>query len=126
MTRKIVDTNNAPAAVGPYSQAVWHDDLLFLSGQTPLEPATGRLVEGDISAQAEQVFKNIHAVLEAAGLNFDNAIKLTVFLTDMNNYVAVNEVYAKQFEAPFPARSAVAVAALPVNAQVEIELVAHR
>ena len=79
MTRKIVDTDNAPAAVGPYSQAVWHDDLLFLSGQTPLDPATGKLVEGDISAQAEQVFKNMLAVLEEVDLSFDNAIKLTVF-----------------------------------------------
>ena len=126
MSRKTVTSQNAPAAVGPYSQAVWNGNTLFMSGQIPLDPKTGKVVEGDVSAQAQQVFTNIKAVLEEAGLSLEHAVKLTVFLTDMNDFAAVNAVYEKQFEAPYPARSAIAVAALPLGVQVEIEVIARR
>jgi len=125
MARKEISAKDA-AAIGPYSHGVDADGLIFLSGQTPIDPKTGKLVEGDIQAQTEQVFKNLSKVLEAAGLTFDNVQKANVFLTDMNNFAAMNEVYKKQFTKPFPARTTIGVAALPMNAQVEIEMIAKR
>ena len=113
-------------AVGPYSHAVEAGDLIFLSGQTPLDSATGKLVEGDIEAQTEQCFVNLFNVLAAAGLTEANVVKANVFLTDMGNFAAMNKVYATKFSAPYPARSTVAVAGLPIGAQVEIELIARK
>ena len=126
MTRKHVESAKAPAAIGPYSQGVWAGDLLYLSGQTPLDPATGMLVDGDIGAQTARVFDNLEAVLDGAGLSMHDVIKCNVFLTTMADFVAMNDVYMLRFEAPFPARSTVAVAGLPLGALVEIELVARR
>lgn len=118
----------APGAksVGPYSHAAEANGFVFVSGQIPLDNATGKLVEGDISAQAEQVFKNIRNVLSAAKLEMSDVVKVQVFLTDMTNFQAVNAVYEKQFAPPYPARSAFGVAALPLGAEVEIELIAAR
>ena len=124
MSRKAVTAEGA-AVVGPYSQAVRAGELLFLSGQTSLDPATGRLVEGGVGAQTEQCFRNLFAVLRAAGLSPDAVVKVNVFLTDMADFPAMNEVYARQFERPYPARSTVGVAALPLGARIEIELVAR-
>ena len=125
MSRKSFTAAGA-TAVGPYSHAVEAGDLVFLSGQTPLDSATGKLVEGDIAAQTEQCFKNLFAVLAAADLSEADVVKANVFLTDMGNFAAMNQVYATKFTAPYPARSTVAVAGLPLGAQVEIELVARR
>ncbi len=126
MTRQIVSSDKAPVAIGPYSQAVWAGDLLYLSGQTPLDPGTGKLAGDDVAAQTRQVFDNLEAVVTAAGLTMHDVIKCNVFLTTMEDFAAMNEVYATRFEAPFPSRSTVAVAALPLSARVEIELVAKR
>ena len=125
MSRKSFTAAGA-TAVGPYSHAVEAGDLVFLSGQTPLDSATGKLVEGDIAAQTEQCFKNLFAVLASAGLSEADVVKANVFLTDMGNFTAMNQVYATKFSAPYPARSTVAVAGLPLGAQVEIELIARR
>ena len=125
MSRKSFTAAGA-TAVGPYSHAVEAGDMVFLSGQTPLDSATGKLVEGDIAAQTEQCFKNLFAVLASAGLSEADVVKANVFLTDMGNFAAMNQVYATKFSAPFPARSTVAVAGLPLGAQVEIELIARR
>jgi 2-iminobutanoate/2-iminopropanoate deaminase len=122
--KKVIATPDAPAAVGPYSQAVSIGGLLFCAGQIPLDPATGEIVAGDVAAQTERVCANIAAVLAAGGMTFANAVKTTVFLTDMANFGAMNAVYAKYFPEPFPARSTVAVAGLPRGAQVEIEVTA--
>lgn len=119
-------TAKGGATVGPYSHAVETDGLVFLSGQTPLDPATGKLVEGDVAAQTKQCFANLFAVLEAAGLSGDDVVKTTVFLTDMANFPAMNAVYAERFASPFPARSTVGVRELPLGAMVEIEMVARR
>jgi 2-iminobutanoate/2-iminopropanoate deaminase len=124
MTRESIRTDGAPAPVGPYSQAVKAAGFVFSSGQIPLDPATGQLVAGDVRAEAEMVFRNLAAVLEAAGSSLDRAVKVLVFLTDMADFGAVNEVYARWFKEPYPARSCVAVAGLPKGARVEIELVA--
>ncbi len=113
------------AAVGPYSHGVVSDGHAFLSGQTPLDPATGRLVDGDIGAQTRQCFANLGAVLTAAGLTFDDVVKCNVFLTDMGDFAAMNAVYAEHFDEPYPARTTIGVAALPLGASVEIELVAR-
>ena len=121
----ITNAPGAPNAVGPYSYGVVAGDMVFLSGQTPIDPATGKLVEGDIAAQTEQVFKNIEAVLKAAGRTFKDVVKCNVYLTDMANFAAMNAVYATKFEAPYPARTTVAVAALPLGCIVEIECVAR-
>lgn len=126
MARERVDTSHAPAAIGPYSQGVWAGDLLFLSGQTPIDPRTGNLVEGDVAAQTARVFDNLQAVLSAAGLSLDDVVKCNVFLTTMDDFAAMNDVYGRYFTPPFPARSTVAVAGLPLSARVEIELVARR
>ncbi len=125
MSRKSFTAAGA-TAVGPYSHAVEAGDLVYLSGQTPLDSATGKLVEGDIAAQTEQCFKNLFAVLASAGLSEADVIKANVFLTDMGDFAAMNKVYATKFSAPYPARSTVAVAALPIGAQVEIELIARK
>ena len=125
MARKSFTAAGA-TAVGPYSHAVEAGDLIFLSGQTPLDSATGKLVEGDIAIQTEQCFKNLFAVLASAGLSEADVVKANVFLTDMGNFAAMNQVYATKFSAPYPARSTVAVAGLPLGAQVEIELIARR
>ena len=121
--KEVVHTDNAPAAVGPYSQAVKIGNLLFTAGQIPLDPATMKLVEGDVTAQTEQVMKNLDAVLTAAGTNFDNVIKSTVFLQDMGDFGAMNAVYGRFAGENPPARSAVEVAALPLGARVEIEMI---
>jgi 2-iminobutanoate/2-iminopropanoate deaminase len=117
-------SEGAPAPIGPYSQAVRCGSLLFCSGQTPIDPATGELAPGDISAQARQVMRNLEAVLAAAKLGFANVVKSTIFLVDMADFNAVNGVYGGYFGAVPPARSTVAVAALPRNARVEIEMIA--
>ena len=122
--KRIIATSDAPAAVGPYSQAVAVGGMLFCAGQIPLDPATGEIVAGDVAAQTERVCANIDAVLKAGGMTFANVIKTTVFLTDMANFSAMNTVYAKYFTEPFPARSTVAVAALPRGSLVEIEVIA--
>lgn len=122
--KKVIATNNAPAAIGPYSQAVQVGNMLFASGQLGLDPVTGNFVEGGIKEQTTQAFKNIHAILAEAGLTIDNVVKTTVFLSDMGDFAAMNEVYAQQFTGAFPARSAVAVKTLPKNGLVEIEIIA--
>jgi len=119
-----IATKEAPAAIGPYSQAVRAGDLLFCSGQIPLDPATGEIVRGDVSAQTEQVMKNIAAVLAAAGAGFGDVIKSTIYLADMSDFAAVNEIYGRCFGDHKPARSTVAVSELPRAALVEIEVVA--
>lgn len=126
MPRFTVDAPDAPAPVGPYSHAASRDPgaLLFLSGQTPIDPATGALVEGTAAEQARQVFSNLAGVLACAGSTFDDVVKVNVYLVDMADFAAVNEVYATVFARPYPARTTVAVAALPLGARVEIELVA--
>ena len=126
MKRQIVATDAAPKAVGPYSQAVWAGDLLFCAGQIPLEPATGNIVPGGITEQATRVLENIRGLLQSQGLDFRNVVKSTVFLSDMNNFAAMNEVYASFFTREPPARSTVQVARLPKDALVEIEVVAAR
>ena len=124
--KQIIDTKNAPAAIGPYSQAVWAGDLLFCSGQIAIDPATGQLVEGDAPTQARQVLTNAKAVLEAAGLTLAHVVKATVFFKNMGDFQAVNEVYASFFQAPYPARSGVEVARLPRDVLVEIEVIAKK
>lgn len=123
---KIISTASAPAAVGPYSQAVDCGDTVYLSGQIPLDPATGLIVGGDVTAQAHRMFKNIAAVLAQAGLGFGNVVKTTVFLDDIGDFAAVNAVYAEYFTEPYPARSCVEVAALPKGAKCECECIARR
>jgi len=125
MSRKSFTAAGA-TAVGPYSHAVEAGNLIFLSGQTPLDSSTGKLAEGGIVAQTEQVFKNLFNVLASAGLTEADVVKANVFLTDMGNFAAMNTVYAAKFSAPYPARSTVAVAGLPLGAQVEIELIARK
>lgn len=122
--KKIVATDRAPKAIGPYSQAVRSGDLLFLSGQIPLDPASGEMVTGDVTVQTERVMENIAAVLVEAGLSFESVVKTTIFLTDLANFGAVNEIYGSRFSLAPPARSTVEVKGLPRGAQVEIEVVA--
>ncbi len=122
--REAVRTDRAPAAVGPYSQAVKAGDSVWVSGQIPLDPATGTLVPGDVEAQARQVLKNIGAILEAAGSGFDRVVKATVYLTDLGDFDVVNRVYAEFMPSPPPARVAVEVSRLPRGARVEIDAVA--
>jgi 2-iminobutanoate/2-iminopropanoate deaminase len=124
MNREIIATDKAPAAVGPYSQAVRAGDFIFTAGQIPLDPATGHMVEGGIEAQTRQALTNLSAVLEAAGTALANVVKTTVFLTDIGEFKLMNSVYAEFFPDAPPARSAVQVAALPLGARVEIESVA--
>lgn len=125
MSRKIVETDKAPAAIGPYSQAVVSGQTVFVSGQIPINPETGELVEGDIAAQTHQVMKNLKAVLEAANTGFDKVIKMQIFLKDMDDFGAVNEVYGSYLSQPYPARACVEVARLPKNVAVEIDAIAN-
>ena len=119
-----ISSPDAPKAIGPYSQAVRAGQLLFVSGQVPLDPATGQLVDGDIAAQTRRVFDNLGAVLKAGGRSFADVVRATVFLADMNDFAAVNEVYGTYFSEPYPARATVQVARLPKDARVEIDLIA--
>ena len=122
--KKVIATKQAPAAIGPYSQAIEVGNMLFASGQLGLDPETGDFAPGGVKAQAEQSFRNIQAILAEAGYTMENVVKTTVYLADMANFAAVNEVYAAQFSGDFPARSAVAVKTLPKNGLVEIEVIA--
>jgi 2-iminobutanoate/2-iminopropanoate deaminase len=122
----VICTKNAPAAVGPYSQAIDCGDLVFLSGQIPLVPETGLVADGGLEAQAHQMFANIKAVLAEAGMSLSNVVKTTVFMTDLSQFAAFNAVYAEYFKAPYPARSCVEVSALPKGVLVECELIAKR
>jgi len=124
--KKVIKTVKAPAAIGPYSQAIQVSDMLFVSGQLPINPATGNIEATDIKGQTQQAFDNIKAILEAANTNLDNVVKSTVLLADMCLFAEMNDVYAKQFSGNFPARSAFAVKALPKGALVEIEVIALR
>ncbi len=124
MSRIAVNTKSAPRAIGPYSQAICTDTLVFCSGQIPLDPTTGALIDGDIAAQTRQVLKNVHAILEAAGSSLEKVVKTTVFLADIADFAAVNAVYAEFFPDEPPARSAFQVAALPKGARIEIEALA--
>ena len=123
--KQMIHTDSAPAAIGPYSQAIQIGDLLFVSGQVPIDPSTGAVVEGDVKAQAQQSLNNLKAILNAAGTNMGAVVKTTVFLADMNDFAAMNEVYAQFFQEPCPARSAVQVGRLPKDAKVEIEAIAQ-
>lgn len=122
--KKIISTPNAPAAVGPYSQAVEVNGTLYISGQIPLDPETGKIVEGGITEQTKQVFKNIKAILTVAGYSFDDVVKSTCLLSDMANFGAMNEVYGKYYVVDKPARAAFSVKGLPLNALIEIETIA--
>jgi 2-iminobutanoate/2-iminopropanoate deaminase len=123
MSKTIITTQNAPAAIGPYSQAVATEKFVFTSGQLPIDPSTGKIPEGTIEEKAHIVFKNLDAIAKEAGTSLDNTVKTTVYLADINDFAAVNQVYAQYFKEPFPARSAFQVAALPLGADVEIEAV---
>ncbi len=124
--KRAITSDRAPKAVGPYSQAVAFGDLLFCSGQIPLDPVSGAVVSSDVAAQTERVIENIKAVLTVNAMTLDDVIKTTVFLTTMDDFAAMNEVYARHFAQPFPARSTVAVLALPRGAKVEIEVTAAK
>ena len=123
MAKQIISTQLAPAAIGTYSQAVRAGNTLWVSGQIPLDPATKEMVSGDIEAQIRRVFDNIKAIVTAAGATLDDVVKLTIFLIDLQNFALLNKVMAEYFREPYPARAAVGVAALPRNAQVEVECV---
>jgi reactive intermediate/imine deaminase len=123
MPRIPISTEQAPAAIGPYSQAVRRGSFVFLSGQIPLDPATGQLVEGDIAAQARRVFDNLRAVCAAAGGSFEDVVRVGIYLTDLGDFAAVNAVMAENFAAPFPARSTIEVSALPRGARVEVDAI---
>jgi reactive intermediate/imine deaminase len=125
MSRQIIHTERAPQAIGTYSQAVRAGDTVYLSGQVPLDPASMQLVSGDFEAQARRVFENLKAVAEAAGGSLAQAVKVTIFLTDLGNFPKVNEAMAQYFSKPYPARSTIGVAQLPRGAQIEIECVLH-
>jgi 2-iminobutanoate/2-iminopropanoate deaminase len=126
MIRKNSTSEKAPAAIGPYSQAIWAGDLLYLSGQTPIDPANNKLVEGDIQSQTARAFDNLEAVLHGAGLTMDHVIKCNVYLTSMSHFSGMNEVYKTRFNTPYPARTTVAVLELPLGALVEIEMIAKK
>lgn len=122
--KEIVSTENAPSAIGPYSQAIKTGNMVFVSGQIPIDPATGEFVSNDVTEQTEQVLKNLSAVLEAAGSSLNNVVKTTVFLADMNDFAAMNEIYGRFFSENKPARATVQAARLPRDARVEIECIA--
>ena len=123
--KTVISTTNAPAAIGPYSQALRIGNIVFTSGQIPIDPATGSFVEGGIKEQTRQSLLNVKAILNEAGTTMDHVIKTTVFMADMNDFAEMNSVYAEFFNAPYPARSAVAVKTLPKGALVEIEVIAE-
>ena len=122
--RQAVSTPSAPQAIGPYSQAIKAGSLLFVSGQVPIDPATGAIVEGDIAVQTRRVFQNIGEILKAGGASFDHVVRTTVFLADMNDFAAMNAIYATYFAAPAPARATVQVSRLPKDARIEIDVIA--
>jgi len=122
--RQAVSTPSAPQAIGPYSQGIRAGSLLFVSGQVPIDPATGNIVDGDIAAQTHRVLQNIGEILKAGGASFDHVVRTTVFLADMNDFAAMNAVYATYFNAPAPARATVQVSRLPKDARVEIDVIA--
>ncbi len=124
--KKIIKTNEAPAAVGPYSQAIMLDDFLFTSGQIGLDPKSGKLVEGGVEGQSKRVFENLSALLKEAGMDFSNVVKTMVFIKDINDFGKANEIYAGYFKEDLPARSCVEIGALPKGALIEIELIAHK
>lgn len=124
MKKQVISTNNAPAAIGPYSQAIEAGGFIFTSGMIPIDPAVNEIVEGDITVQAEQAIRNLIALLEASGSGAEQVVKTVVFIKDMNDFAKVNEVYAKYFTGDFPARSCVEVARLPKDVLIEIEAVA--
>ena len=126
MPNQVLSTDNAPKAIGPYSQGIVAGGLVFTSGQIPLDPKTQQMVQGDVRAQTERVMENLAAVLAAAGVGFADVVKASIFLADLNDFTAVNEVYGKRFPSAPPARSTVQVAALPKGARVEIDLIAVR
>jgi 2-iminobutanoate/2-iminopropanoate deaminase len=126
MAKQVIKTDSAPAPVGPYSQALSLGNMVFCSGQVPLDPNTSKVVEGGVQEQTKQVMENIKAVLGAADLNLGNVVKTTIFLEDMGDFAAVNEVYSQYFSEPYPARSCVAVKTLPLQVKVEIEVLATR
>ena len=125
MIQETISSNNAPVAVGPYSPAIRAGDFIYISGQLPIDPTTGQLVSDDIRVQTEQVLKNVGAILAEAGTDFDHVVKTTCFLSDINDFVPFNEVYATAFTSDFPARSAVEVARLPKDVKIEIEVIAE-
>ena len=122
--KKMINTEKAPKAIGPYSQAIEKNGILYISGQLPVDAATGKIVEGSITEQTEMVFKNIESILKEAGYTFDDVVKTTCLLSDMSNFKAMNDVYAKYYSAPFPARAAFAVKELPLSVMIEIETIA--
>lgn len=122
--RQAIATASAPKAIGPYSQAIRAGSLIFVSGQVAIDPATGNLVEGDIVAQTRRVFQNIGEILKAGGASFDHVVRTTVFLADMNDFAAMNDVYGTFFAPPFPARATVQVARLPRDARIEVDVIA--
>jgi len=124
MKKEVLTTKNAPEAIGPYSQAIKVGDLLYTSGQIPINPATGQVVQGGIEAQTKQVLENINAILVNAGSSFKNVIKSTVFVKDMNDFTTINNIYGQYFKDPYPARSLVEVARLPKDVLIEIEVIA--
>ena len=126
MTAKALSTKDAPQAIGPYSQAVERDGWIYVSGQIPLDPASGKLVEGTIAVQAHRCLTSLRAILESAGMSLANVVKVQVYLTNMDDFAAVNEVYAKFFSEPYPARAAVGVSSLPKGVSIEIDCVAKR
>jgi 2-iminobutanoate/2-iminopropanoate deaminase len=125
MARTAITTDKIAKPAGPFSPAIRAGDTLYLSGQVAQDPATGKLIAGDVVAQTERIFRNIEATLQAAKLTLDHVIKVNVYLTDMTNYAAMNEVYGRQFSAPYPARTTVAVVALPLGGLVELEVIAR-
>lgn len=125
MSRETIQTENAPAAIGPYSQAVAADGVLYVSGQIPLDPVSGEIVEGGLSAQTTRVLENLKAVVEAAGGDLGKIVKVTIYITDMGQFATVNELYGSYFSAPFPARACVEVSALPKGVEVEMDAIAH-
>jgi 2-iminobutanoate/2-iminopropanoate deaminase len=125
MARTAITTDKIAKPVGPFSPGIRAGDMLYLSGQVAQDPATGKLIAGDVAAQTERIFRNIEATLQAAKLSLENVIKVNVYLTDMTNYAAMNEVFGRQFSAPYPARTTVAVVALPLGGLVELEVIAR-
>lgn len=123
MSKEIISTDNAPQAIGPYSQAVKTGNLIFISGQIPLDPKTGDIVDGTIEDQANQVLENIKSICEAAGHGLEDIVKITIFLTDLGNFAIVNEVMKKYFQEPYPARATVEISGLPLGVEVEIEAI---
>ncbi len=124
--KKIITTQNAPQPIGPYSQGVENGNMIFISGQVAKEPTTGNLITADIKSETKQVMENLKGILDAAGIDFSNVVKTTIFLTDMNNFTPMNEVYSTYFENDFPARETVSVVGLPLGVNVEISMIAMR